>query len=194
MNEPRRKPYDLPPLPSGGLMRTVDELVVGAPASIIFALARDVEYWPAHLAHYRSVRFRERASDGGGLVSMAAFRPFGPLGWPTWWLSEMAVDVLRPAIRFRHVGGITCGMEVEWQFKATAPTTTRVRIVHVWGGPAWPVIGGFAATSVIGPVFVHAIAERTLAGLAACAEREAAAVTTPVPIDPRAERQQSIPA
>src|SRR5690606_5278071 len=103
MNEPRRQPYDLPPLPSGGLMRTVDELVVGAPTSIIVARARDVEYRPAHLAHSRSVRSRARASDGGGLVSMAAFRPFGPLGWPTWWLSEMAADVLRPAIRFRHV-------------------------------------------------------------------------------------------
>jgi hypothetical protein len=33
------------------------------------------------------------------------------------------------------------------------------------------LIGGFAATKVIGPVFVHGIASRTLAGLAAAAER-----------------------
>lgn len=197
MTESLRAPYDLPPLPHGGLMRNTDERVVRAPTSIIFALARDVEYWPAHMRHYRSVRFRERARDGGGLVSISASRPFGPLGWPTRWLCEMAVDVFRPAIRFRHVEGLTRGMEVEWQFKAIDPTSTRVRVIHVWGGPNWPVIGEFAATSVIGPVFVHNLAVHTLAGLAAAAEREAADVcpTTPVPIDPRGpQQQQSIPA
>jgi coenzyme Q-binding protein COQ10 len=48
---------------------------------------------------------------------------------------------------------------------------THVRIVHVWDGPAWPAVGSPAATLVIGPVFVHGIASRTLAGLAAHAER-----------------------
>jgi hypothetical protein len=54
-----------------------------------------------------------------------------------------------------------------------APDTgsaTLVRIVHVWNGPPWPLIGVFAARRVIGPVFVHGIASRTLAGLAAVAE------------------------
>jgi hypothetical protein len=45
-----------------------------------------------------------------------------------------------------------------------------VRIVHLWLGPSWPLIGGLAARAVIGPVFVHGIASRTLAGLAAVAE------------------------
>jgi hypothetical protein len=43
--------------------------------------------------------------------------------------------------------------------------------VHVWNGPAWPLIGEMAARGVIGPVFVHGIAARTLAGLARAAER-----------------------
>ena len=47
---------------------------------------------------------------------------------------------------------------------------TFVRIVHVWNGPAWPLIADMAARGVIGPVFVHGIASRTLAGLAAAAE------------------------
>jgi hypothetical protein len=34
------------------------------------------------------------------------------------------------------------------------------------------VVGTWAAKSIIGPVFVHGIASRTLAGLAAVAERE----------------------
>ncbi len=167
-----RPPYALGPLPTGRRMVTIDERVVRAPVAAIFALARDVERWPDHLAHYRFVRFRHRTVDGGGLVEMAANRPFGPLDWPTWWLSEMAVLDAVPAVRFRHVGGITTRMDVEWAF-APVPGGTRVRIFHVWDGPRWPLIGAVAAQAVIGPVFVHGIASRTLEGLARAAEREA---------------------
>jgi len=76
----------------------------------------------------------------------------------------------RPAVRFTHVAGVTKGMEVEWTFEASG-NGTLVRIVHVWNGPAWPVIGEMTAKYVIAPVFVHGIASRTLAGLARVAER-----------------------
>lgn len=165
-----REPYSLPEMPLGRPMETIDERVVRAPVAAMFAIARDVELWPGYLPHYRWVRFRERARDGGGLVEMAAWRPFGIAGWPTWWLSEMAVDDRRPAIRFRHVRGITTGMDVEWTFVPHAEGT-HVRIVHAWNGPDWPLIGIFAATTVIGPVFIHGIASRTLEGLAGVAER-----------------------
>lgn len=172
-------PYDLGPMPLGRAMTTVDERVVRAPMQAIFDLARRVDEWPTLLSHYRSVRFRLRASDGGGLVEMSADRPFGPLGWPTWWLSEMSVDREDPSIRFRHVGGVTSGMDVEWSFREVEGGT-HVKIVHVWDGPRWPLIGIFAATIVIGPVFVHGIAERTLAGLARTAEREARGALMPI--------------
>ena len=162
-------PRSLGPMPTGRRMRTLDELVVHAPVAGIFALARRVDEWPRHLPHYRFVRYRERTRDGGGVVEMAAHRPFGAANWPTWWLSEMTVDEARPAVRFRHIGGITTGMDVEWTFDPVAGGT-HVRILHVWDGPRWPLIGPFAATSVIGPVFVHGIASRTLAGLARAAE------------------------
>ncbi len=162
-------------------METLDERLVRAPLREIFELARTVEKWPSRLSHYRYVRFRERRPDGGGLVEMSAYRPFhvidtsrGPFNfkWPTWWLSEMAVNADKPAIRFRHVGGITKGMEVEWTF-SPARGGTHVRIVHLWDGPRVPAVGVAAAKYVIGPVFVHGIASRTLAGLAAVAQREA---------------------
>lgn len=159
-------------MPLGRPMETVDERVVRAPWRVMFDVARRVEEWPAHLAHYRSVRFREVARDGGGIVEMSANRPFGPFNWPTWWLSEMAVDEGAPSIRFRHIGGVTKGMDVEWSFRA-APGGTHVKIVHVWNGPSIPLIGIPAATMVIGPVFIHGIASRTLAGLATVAERDA---------------------
>jgi len=165
-------------MPAGRPMETVDERLVRAPVRRMFEVARHVEEWPAHLSHYRFVRFRESASDGGGLVEMSANRPFGPVGWPTWWLSEMEVDHATPAIRFRHTGGITTGMDVEWSF-TPAEGGTRVRILHVWDGPRWPLVGIFAATTVIGPVFIHGIASRTLAGLARVAEREDGASRPP---------------
>jgi len=149
---------------------TIDEQLVRAPVARIFEIAALVEHWPAYLPHYRFVRFRERASDGGGLVEMSANRPFGPIGWPTWWLSEMSVDHEAPLVRFRHVGGVTTRMDVAWEF-TEVDGGTHVRIVHTWDGPRWPLIGPVAATAVIGPVFVHGIASRTLAGLARVAER-----------------------
>lgn len=199
MSAASRPPVELPPMPSDRLMETVDEMVVQAPVGLIHEIASDVEHWPAHLAHYRYVRFRERASDGSGLVEMSAYRPFGPLGWPAWWLSLMSVDMQRPAIRFQHVGGITRGMDVEWQFEQLDPNSTHVRIVHVWDGPKWPLIGSFAATNVIGPIFVHGIAQRTLAGLARAAEREAAVLPyesgAPArPGDSTASAQRTLPA
>lgn len=157
-------------MPAGRAMETLDERIVRAPIDVVFALARTVEHWPALLRHYRSVRMRERASDGGGIVEMSANRPFGLVNWPTWWRSEMMVDDAAPAIRFHHIGGITKGMDVEWSFQSV-PAGTQVRLLHVWDGPRWPLIGVFAATNVIGPVFVHGIASRTLEGLAREAER-----------------------
>lgn len=162
-------PVALGPMPRGCTMRTVDERVMSAPVARIYELARDVVSWPQHLTHYRFVRFDERDGAGGGIVTMSANRPFGPLQWPTWWRSLMEVRDEEPVVRFRHIGGITTGMDVEWSFHATGDGTL-VRIVHVWNGPRWPMIGPLAATTVIGPVFVHGIASRTLAGLARVAE------------------------
>ena len=63
-------------MPVGRAMETLDERTVRAPVATMFDIARDVEHWPAHLSHYRYVRFRERTGDGGGIVEMSANRPF----------------------------------------------------------------------------------------------------------------------
>ncbi|MCY7380478.1 MAG: hypothetical protein LH467_14210 [Gemmatimonadaceae bacterium] len=169
-------PLELGPMPVGLRMTTVDERIVRAPLARIFALASDVERWPALLPHYRYVRFLERRRDGGGVVDMSAVRPFGVVVWPTWWRSSMRVHggggTESPTIRFTHVGGVTRGMEVEWSFREVV-NGTHVRILHVWDGPAIPIVGSAAARLVIGPVFVHGIASRTLLGLATAAERVA---------------------
>jgi ribosome-associated toxin RatA of RatAB toxin-antitoxin module len=164
--------HDLGPMPPGRAMTTVDEAFVRADPRTLFGIVRNVEHWPALLRHYRWVRFRERASDGGGVVEMSANRSFGPLDWPTWWLSEMqVVDAETPLVRFRHIGGITKGMDVEWRLEPR-DNGTFVRLVHAWDGPRWPLVGVLAATALIGPVFVHGIASRTVRGLGRLAERE----------------------
>jgi coenzyme Q-binding protein COQ10 len=144
-------------------MRTVDRAQVRAPVELVFNAAREVERWPSILAHYRWVRRLESRGDLA-LVEMAAWRPFGPVKYPTWWVSEMLVDPAGAAIHYRHVRGITTGMDVVWQLESSADGT-KVTIVHDWAGPGWPLLGPLAASWVIGPVFVHGIASRTLAGI-----------------------------
>ena len=100
------------------LMRTVDLLQTTAAPEAIFALAADVEQWPRHLRHYRYVRFEERTARGG-IVAMSANRPFGPLDWPTWWTSEMRIDPSALTVHYRHIRGVTTGMNVEWKIERT---------------------------------------------------------------------------
>lgn len=155
-------------------MHTRNETVIAAPPELCLEAARDVERWPEVLPHYREVRFLRRDGPGRGRVHMSAFRHFGPLPWPTWWVSEMATDEEARQVRYRHVDGITEGMEVLWEIRpreaepgpsAGPAPRTRVVILHEWEGPGWPLIGGFAARRIIGPHFVKVVADRTLAGL-----------------------------
>lgn len=152
-------------------MRTVDERRIAAPPERVFRAASEVERWPEILSHYRWVRMLERRPDGG-VVEMSANRPFGPLDWPTWWVSEMWVDPARLEVRYRHIRGITRGMDVVWRIVPDG-NTSRATIVHEWTGPSWPLIRVPAAEWVIGPVFVHGIASRTLAGIARSCEKGA---------------------
>ena len=149
-------------------MRVVDEGHIAATPARVFAAAKDVERWPAILPHYRWVRTVERHADRT-VVEMSANRPFGPLNWPTWWVSDMWVDEARREVRYRHLRGITRGMEVVWRV-VPENAGTHVTIIHEWEGPPWPLIRWIAANWVIGPVFVHGIASRTLAGISRSAE------------------------
>lgn len=155
-------------------MYTIDEIDVNASVDACFQTGADVERWPEILPHYRWVRFQRKDGFGTGRIEMAARRDFGPLAYPVWWVSEMSVDPDRPVVLYRHVDGVTTGMDVEWSFHDLGDGATRVRIMHDWPpGPAWS-LPGFArraiGSRVIGPVFIHHVASRTLLGVKRHAE------------------------
>jgi ribosome-associated toxin RatA of RatAB toxin-antitoxin module len=157
-------------------MITIDERLVRAPADLCFNVAADVERWPSILPHYRWVRFRDKQGFGTGIVEMSAWRPFpAGLRYPTWWVSAMRVSEQEPAVYYKHIDGITRGMDVKWELQARGDDTF-IRLFHTWDGPAWPLIRTIAASWVIGPHFVSAIAQRTLAGVARAAEARAGAL------------------
>ncbi len=147
------------------MMRVVDVIDIDAPIERVFDAAADVERWPVILPHYRSVTISERRPDGTIIVAMSANRPFGPLNWPTWWTSEMWIDRPKFEVRYRHIRGITTGMDVVWRLTRKGKQT-HVDLIHDWNGPTWPLIRRPAAQWVILPIFVHGIASRTLAGIA----------------------------
>src|SRR2546426_10765886 len=144
-------------------MLTIDRITIRAPLARVFDVAADIERWPDLLPHYRWVRFLER-QPSGGVVEMAAWRPFGPVRYPAWWVSQMPVNGAAGEIRYRHLRGITRGMDVVWRVVPRG-SGADVTIEHRWRGPAWPLVGGWIARGLIGPVFVHGIASRTLAGI-----------------------------
>ena len=145
-------------------MHTQIEVLVHAPAARIYALAAEVEWWPAILPHYRWVTVHEHKGNAR-LVEMAASRD----GFPVWWQAVQLLYPEVPRITFRHVRGITTGMEVEWSFHEAAGATL-VRITHDLD-LHWPLVGGWAAERIIGPHFVDAIAGKTLRRMKVLAEQ-----------------------
>ena len=146
-------------------MRTANSVEMAGDLDRIVALAADVERWPVILPHYRWVTLL----DGGGdhkTVEMAARRGRIPVKWRA--IQEIKRDGSAPVIHFRHIGGVTKGMEVAWTF-ARMPDVVAVRIDHDFA-PPWPVIGQAIADHIIGPHFVHAIAGRTLRTIKAIVE------------------------
>jgi hypothetical protein len=142
-------------------MRTHNETLISAPLGPCMRAASDVESWPAILPHYRRVFFTRKDAPGRGRVRMEAFRHFGPVPYPIWWESEMVTRPEVAEVRYRHVAGITAGMDVLWKLEEREGGT-HITILHDWSGPRWPLIGGVAARAVIGPRFIHVVAGRTL--------------------------------
>ena len=137
---------------------------VRARPETVFWLAARVEEWPRLLPHYERVRVLHE--DGRQrVVEMAARRDFLPVQWT-------AIETLDPEagrITFRHIGGVTRGMDVAWTLTPAADGRVLVRIVHRFH-PRWPFVSDWLVQRVVGAFFVDAIARKTLRRIADLAE------------------------
>jgi hypothetical protein len=136
---------------------------VDAPFERIFPLAAEIERWPERLAHYRYVR-RVDSSNGERRFAMGARRGPIPVRWEA--VQRPLPDQRR--IEFTHTRGVTRGREVAWRFEPEGDGWD-VSIEHQLT-LGWPLVGAFAASRVIGPQFIDAIAGRTLQRVKALAE------------------------
>jgi ribosome-associated toxin RatA of RatAB toxin-antitoxin module len=144
-------------------MHTENSILIRARPDVIYQLAAPVERWPEILPHYRWVRVLG-SSGQRRVVEMAARRGRIPVRW----IAEQICYPEEPRITFRHIKGVTTGMDVEWRF-AERPDGVEVTILHDLA-LGWPLIGGFAANRVIGPMFVAHIAGQTLQRIKELAE------------------------
>jgi hypothetical protein len=140
----------------------------------VLGLAARVEQWPVILAHYREVRVLAERPEGR-IVVMRAVRRGVPV--PVSWRAIQRVEAERGLVHFRHIGGVTRGMDVEWRI-VPEDGGVDVRILHRFA-PPWPWPGPLIARFVVCAFFVHAIADATLAGIKAVAEASSMARSTP---------------
>jgi ribosome-associated toxin RatA of RatAB toxin-antitoxin module len=147
-------------------MHTENSALIHADPRSVYELAAEVARWPELLPHYRWVRVL--AEDGDlRLVEMAARR--GAI--PVWWCAEQRLYPAALRIIFRHVRGLTSGMDVEWTFVPVGDDVL-VTIRHDLR-LGLPVLGGIIAERIIGPYFVHHIAGKTLHRIKQVAEAPA---------------------
>lgn len=146
---------------------------IAAPPERVFELVADLERWPEHLPHYRYVRVVGRS---GGITRARMSARRGVI--PVFWVAEQTPDASARTIRFRHVAGVTRGMDVLWTLRperSGARDGTRASITHDLDfrlGP--PPVGRFVAERVIAGQFIEPIAGETLRRFKAVAERRAA--------------------
>lgn len=153
---------------------------VTAPGSRIFGLARDLREWPRLLPHYRAARVTP-GPDGHVVASLVAIRPIGrsasfgvPVAWRAeQWAEPEDADDLR--LRFRHLRGVTAGMDVTWHIRP-APGGCRVTIVHDFRRPL-PIVGDELLPRLVERLFTRPIAGLTLRRFKALAEAPTEAPT-----------------
>lgn len=146
------------------MTHTHNEIVIDAPADVIYGFASRTDRWPDYLPHYRYVNVLWDA-PGMRIVEMAALRDAIPIRW----IAAQINDPQTPSIRFVHVRGATRGMDVRWVFEPLGPGRTRVRIEHDLAF-AFPVAADLIGEHIVGNFFIKDVASKTLARMKALSE------------------------
>jgi len=144
-------------------MHSTTPLWIQAPPRDLFALVSDLDRWEQNLPHYRYVKILRRTHETTH-AAMSARR--GSI--PVFWEAIQTVDHESQTIRFRHVRGITKGMEVLWSFTPEGNgTVARVDHDLTLRVP----LGRWLAERIIAREFIEPIVKKTLACFRAIAER-----------------------
>lgn len=157
-------------------MRSEIGIRIDASRERVFALAGDIERWHELLPHYARVDVQARQGERA-LIRMVALRPLGRLRVPVAWRAVYwpdASDSSDLRLRFRHVRGLTKGMDVTWHIRAaedSGGSGSSVKIVHTFRR-SLPVVGEDFLPALIDRFFTRPIARRTLAAFKALAEAE----------------------
>lgn len=144
------------------MIRTENWIEIAAPPGIVFRHAADIDRWPEILPHYRyvDVLFWADVEALPRRVSMGARRLRFPVHWTS--LQWRKPELYR--VRYRHIAGVTRGMDVEWRIEPGAGGTSIVTIDHALAEPQGLLRWRFAQY-VAARFFVRHIADRTLAGI-----------------------------
>jgi ribosome-associated toxin RatA of RatAB toxin-antitoxin module len=143
-------------------MKSSHETVIRCPLEKAFLTVADLVRWPEFLPHYRYNRFLEKG-PAGGVVRMSCYR----LGYPLRWVARYKIDLAKRRLTFKHVKGAlnaTQGMDIVWQFTEESENAVRVKVTYDFS-PSLKVGGELLARLVLGDLFVHSMAEKTLTAL-----------------------------
>lgn len=150
------------------MIDTVNRISIRAPVHLVFELGQDVGRWPSLLAHYRYVEVEgEDVAECRRVVRMGARRGVIPVRWT----AEQIVLSEEGRVQYRHVAGLTRGMDVEWRIVPTNDGCVA-SITHVLTRPRGLLRLPFASW-IAGRIFISGIADETLRGIKLRAESDA---------------------
>ena len=139
-------------------MKTVNTITIQAPWRKVYAAAAKVEDWPQLLPHYWWVK-GVSGKGNARVVDMAAFRT----GFPCRWVSQQKLYPARKKVYYLHIKSIfTQGMVVWWILKPKGKAT-EILLTHDM--PERGPLRAWFDQHIVGDLFVHNIAGKTLAGL-----------------------------
>lgn len=148
-------------------MFTSNQVIIRGPAEQIlepiYQLAANIQDWPTVLPHYRYMRVLE-SSDRYKVADFGASRD----GFPCVWRARQDLFPEERRIEYRHIRGVTRGMFVEWRLESRGDRV-EVTIDHSLSYRV-PLLGPWFAEYVVGDLFVHNIAGKTLACIKAKVE------------------------
>ncbi len=149
-------------------MHTVNTIRISADPDTVYTTAANLLAWPKILPHYRWV---DHVGGQGfwQIYEMAARRS----GIPVKWLSLANFDPLERRIYFRHIGGLTRGMEVVWMIDP-CQDGTEVRILHEFDRLKVPLVSSCIGKFITSRIFVEHVADETLRWMKTWIEQRAA--------------------